>query len=162
MPSKGKSKAGKTIGVIAIAGTLLTGILKSGDIAEAVENMLKLGGRRGPDIEIVQVGFTPKGLIDVTVHNKTDRQVLISRLELAVLRDFGYEVSPVLPPTATYRVPVHSLREGEKRAVAIQHIVPATQFDRFLIDVRTPRVLQIEVGLVTSENERVRGEVRLW
>src|SRR6185436_9622894 len=75
-------------------------------------------------LRLLAADATDTGEIDVAIKNDGTSAVLLTRLEIEVLRDRGLRLRPVLAPTAAYRLRMDDLAAGSKRALTMRHLLP--------------------------------------
>src|SRR5437588_3190570 len=68
---------------------------------------------RASKLEVTDVGFTHESEFDVKVRNLGDDAIVINRITVTLVKDHHMGVLPALRPTATYKIPVNGLKEGE-------------------------------------------------
>jgi hypothetical protein len=119
--------------------------------------------RVSPDsaLEICFVHCTDDAELDVGVRNVSGADVIISEIEVVVLKDFGY-VAPELFPTARYELPVGNLGVGDRRAVRVAHVVPAGEADRILVALDDARTLLLHLILRTRNGRGASADAWLF
>lgn len=142
----------------------------AGDEARFVEDQgerwRRALGRAGvtktdPDLEICLLRETDEGELDIGVRNVSDRDLLITGIEIIVLKDFGW-VAPMLEPTARYAVRVDDLGVGDARRINVVQLVAARSVDRFLVALDDLRTLLLHVVLHTKNGRGASGDVWLF
>lgn len=107
-------------------------------------------------LEIVKVGFTRDCEFDVIVRNTGDTDAVIHEIKVTKLYDDDLHVSPILRPSARYKIDVGSITVGQSRKIDVAHVVEARKADRFLIALDATSVFLLEVELI-YDDQKVTG-----
>jgi len=117
-------------------------------------------------LEIVNIGTTTDGELDVMLRNLGDDTVYITRLTIRVLREQG-AFGRVLNPSAKYELPTAELNVNQSQSLDVSHIVEPHSADRFTISVQDNRAvflrltLQYDKRYSVSENVWLNGPVKM-
>ena len=113
-------------------------------------------------LQLLVADATAAGEIDVAITNRGPAAVLLTRVEIEVVRDTGARVRPALPPAAGYRVPIDDLATGAKRNLVLRHLVPPLTTERIVISPMTNRVVDVRLTLRSADGQVLSAAVRLW
>jgi hypothetical protein len=112
-------------------------------------------------LRLAAVDVNENGLIDVAVTNAEATSVLLTAIEIEVLKDHHLLGRPALASTATYRLAVGSLPAGRSRRLVIRHVIPPNATERFLIAAETTRALRIRLRIHAAGGPVLQAEVEL-
>lgn len=124
--------------------------------------LTSLAPRRQARLAFVAVDATPEGEIDVAVTNDGNAPVLITRIELEVLRDRGRKARPTLLSAAAYRIPIDDLQPGQRRSVIGRQLIAPGTTERFTIAPQTARALDVRLHLKTADGLSLSRDLSLW
>ena len=111
-------------------------------------------------LEIVSVR-SHRDSFDVLVRNKANDACVITSLKALVVGDMG-AISPKLEPSAAYALPLQDVKLGESTCVNVAHVVPPHGADRFLVDFRTTRVLEVRLSIQYNDRSSVAHTAWIW
>jgi hypothetical protein len=112
-------------------------------------------------LQIVSIGKTHDAEFDLMLRNLSNDTVYITRISIRVLKDEGM-VLPVVRPSAKYEIPLEKLSVGEANGIDVSHVVDPHKADRFLIALRTTRVLYLRLTLEYNRLYSVSENTWLW
>lgn len=156
----GQSFSSTNVGIPAVFLGAATVVLLIRRALKSVDTAIMGEAPRGPlsergALEITHVGFTHESEFDVTVRNLGRVAVVISEIAIKMLKDHHIATAPILNPTATYKIPVDGMKEGETRTLSVSHVVNAHKADRFLIALGTTMIYTLEITLRYNQGEAV-------
>jgi len=102
-----------------------------------------------------------EGVLDVNLRNKSDDSILITRISVLIVRDYG-SVLGVLQSSARYVLPISDIDLGEKCNLNVSHVIEPRHADRFLVALETSRVLLIRVTIDYNKFFSISENVWLW
>lgn len=114
------------------------------------------------NLEIIKVGFTNHAEFDVMLRNTGDIDVLIHRISITNLVDDKISVTPILKPSARYKISVDGIKEGHSKAIDVSHLVKARSVDRLLIALNTTHCYLLEVEFTYDDGQQVGFTRRTW
>jgi hypothetical protein len=106
-------------------------------------------------LDVTTVEYTDDGELDITVRNLSNDAVVINAITVTILEDKKLSVTPILEPSAQYKIPIEKLGEGETARLSVRHVIDSHKADRFLLALETTRMLFIEVTLHYNSNDEV-------
>jgi len=113
------------------------------------------------DLQLIAADFH-RGVIDVVIWNAGTSPALLSRIEIAVLRDHHRSMRPPLDVSATYHIALGDAVPGERRVALVRHLVPAGATERLIIAPDTTRVLDVRLQIASSEGKTLARDFQLW
>jgi hypothetical protein len=104
-----------------------------------------------PGLHLAAVDVNDAGEIDVALTNSGSTAALLTRIELKILHDYRVAARPTLTSSATYRVPIDSLRTGQSRRILIRHIIAPSATERVVIATDTARALKVQLRMYVAD-----------
>jgi len=117
---------------------------------------------RATELRLVVADGTDDGEIDIVVRNSGTAPALLTRIELEIVGDRHAGARMPLTPTARYRIPLGTLSPGNRRAIAVRHLIAPSATEEIRIAPETPRALDLRLRIYSADGAVLAATVRLW
>jgi hypothetical protein len=104
-------------------------------------------------LEILSKKLTESNEVDVICRNITDNDIVITKIGIKILKDYGVAAQYGLHPTAKYKIEIDKIGEGNTKYLDVSFVIKRNSADRLLIDLATTGLYDIEITFYYNRSE---------